>query len=106
MAKILNIEIETARLRVAETDSRGTRLYQCFSLPVPRGAVDDGQVRDTKTLGSMLKTLLEEKEDPYQKGIFCSRIIQDRQQGSQDPSDQEEPDPGYDPGKRHRVFSD
>lgn len=72
MAKILNIEIETARLRVAETDSRGTRLYQCFSLPVPRGAVDDGQVRDTKTLGSMLKTLLEEKKIRTKKVFFAA----------------------------------
>lgn len=72
MAKILNIEIETARLRVTETDSRGTRLYQCFTLPVPRGAVDDGQVRDTKTLGSMLKKVLEEKGIRTKKVFFVA----------------------------------
>ena len=38
MAKILNIEIDTAQLRVAETDSRGLRIYRCFTLPVPQGA--------------------------------------------------------------------
>ena len=32
MAKILNIEIDTAQLRVAETDSRGMRIYRCFTL--------------------------------------------------------------------------
>ena len=37
MAKILNIEIDTAQLRVAETDSRGLRIYRCFTLPVPQG---------------------------------------------------------------------
>lgn len=48
MAKILTVEIDTAQLRVAEVDSRGQHIYHCFVLPVPQGAVDDGQIRDTK----------------------------------------------------------
>lgn len=48
MAKILTIEIDTAQIRVAEVDSRGQHIYRCFVLPVPQGAVDDGQIRDTK----------------------------------------------------------
>ena len=55
MAKILTVEIDTAQLRVAEVDSRGQHIYHCFVLPVPQGAVDDGQIRDTKSLGKLLK---------------------------------------------------
>ena len=55
MAKILTIEIDTAEIRVAEVDSRGQHIYRCFVLPVPQGAVDDGQIRDTKSLGKLLK---------------------------------------------------
>ena len=58
MAKFLNIEIDTAQLRVAEVDSRGQRIFRCFVIPVPLGAVDDGQIRDTKSLGNLLKTEL------------------------------------------------
>lgn len=72
MAKILNIEIDTAQLRVAETDSRGMRIYRCFTLPVPQGAVDDGQVRDTKTLGTLLKQELEKRNIKTKKVFFVA----------------------------------
>ena len=72
MAKILNIEIDTAQLRVAETDSRGLRIYRCFTLPVPQGAVDDGQIRDTKTLGTLLKKELEARNINNKKVFFCN----------------------------------
>lgn len=72
MARILNIEIDTAQLRVAETDSRGLRIYRCFTLPVPQGAVDDGQIRDTKTLGSFLKKELEKRNIKNKKVFFVA----------------------------------
>ena len=72
MAKILNIEIDTAQLRVAETDSRGLRIYRCFTLPVPQGAVDDGQIRDTKTLGTLLKKELEARNINNKKVFFVA----------------------------------
>lgn len=72
MAKILNIEIDTAQLRVAETDSRGLRIYRCFTLPVPQGAVDDGQIRDTKTIGTLLKQELEKRNIKTKKVFFVA----------------------------------
>lgn len=76
MAKILNIEIDTAQLRVAETDSRGLRIYRCFTLPVPQGAVDDGQIRDTKTLGTLLKKELEARNINNKK-VFLLQVLQE-----------------------------
>ena len=52
MAKILSIEAEASQIRVAEVEVRGKkgRIYNCFCIPAPQGAVEDGQIRDTKTL--------------------------------------------------------
>lgn len=72
MARFLNIEIETSQLRVAEveTKGRGQRLHSCFTLPVPAGAVDDGQVRDTKGLGNLLKKELAARGIRNRKVFF------------------------------------
>lgn len=72
MAKILTIEIDTAQLRVAEVDSRGQRIYRCFVLPVPQGAVDDGQIRDTKSLGNLLKGELAAQGIKTKKVFFVA----------------------------------
>ena len=72
MAKILNIEIDTAELRVAEVDSRGQRMFRCFVLPVPQGAVDDGQIRDTKSLGTLLKKELTAQGIKTRKVFFVA----------------------------------
>ena len=72
MAKILTIEIDTAQLRVAEVDSHGRRIYQCFVLPVPQGAVDDGQIRDTKSLGNLLKEELQAQGIKTKKVFFVA----------------------------------
>ena len=69
MAKILTIEIDTAQIRVAEVDSRGQHIYRCFVLPVPQGAVDDGQIRDTKSLGKLLK------EELIAQGIKTRKVF-------------------------------
>ena len=69
MAKILTIEIDTAQIRVAEVDSRGQHIYRCFVLPVPQGAVDDGQIRDTKSLGNLLK------EELIAQGIKTKKVF-------------------------------
>ena len=57
MARILSIEAEASQVRVAEVEVRGKkgRIYNCFCIPVPQGAVEDGQIRDTKTLGENLR---------------------------------------------------
>ena len=73
MAKILTVEIDTAQLRVAEVDSRGQHIYHCFVLPVPQGAVDDGQIRDTKSLGKLLKAELI-RRGIKTKRYFCGRF--------------------------------
>lgn len=72
MAKFLNIEIDTAQLRVAEVDSRGQRIFRCFVIPVPLGAVDDGQIRDTKSLGNLLKTELAAYGIKTKKAFFVA----------------------------------
>ena len=72
MAKFLNIEIDTAQLRVAEVDSRGQRIFRCFVIPVPLGAVDDGQIRDTKSLGNLLKTELTAHGIKTKKAFFVA----------------------------------
>ena len=72
MAKILTIEIDTAQLRVAEVDSRGQHIYHCFVLPVPQGAVDDGQIRDTKSLGKLLKAELIRRGIKTKKVFFAA----------------------------------
>lgn len=72
MAKFLNIEIDTAQMRVAEVDSRGQRIFRCFVIPVPLGAVDDGQIRDTKSLGKLLKTELATHGIKTKKAFFVA----------------------------------
>ena len=72
MAKILTVEIDTVQLRVAEVDSRGQHIYHCFVLPVPQGAVDDGQIRDTKSLGKLLKAELSARGIKTKKVFFAA----------------------------------
>ena len=57
MAKILSIEAEASQVRIAEIEVRGkkSRIYNCFWIPAPQGSVEDGQIRDTKSLGGILK---------------------------------------------------
>lgn len=61
MARYISVEIDTARLRVAEIDDIGkkTRMLSAFSFTVPQGMVDDGEIRDTKNLAELLTRELE-----------------------------------------------
>lgn len=74
MAKILNVEVEAAQLRVAETESRGKkrRIFNCFCIPAPLGAVEDGQIRDTKSLGEILKKELTQRKIRTKKVFFVT----------------------------------
>ena len=60
MAKFLSIEMEASQLRVAEIEesSRKNRIHHCFCIQIPKGSVEDGQIRDTRNLADILKAEL------------------------------------------------
>ena len=107
MAKILSIEAEASQIRVAEVEVRGKKgkIHNCFCIPAPQGAVEDGQIRDTKTLGKNLKAELFPEKDQDKESIFCHRFYQDRKQGSSYPFCESKQDTEYYRGKCHRLFS-
>lgn len=74
MAKILSIEVEASQVRVAEIEVRGKKgkIYNCFCIPAPQGAVEDGQIRDTKTLGENLKAELSQRKIKTKKVYFAT----------------------------------
>ena len=74
MARILSIEAEASQVRVAEVEVRGKkgRIYNCFCIPVPQGAVEDGQIRDTKTLGENLREELSQRKIRTKKVYFAT----------------------------------
>ena len=74
MAKILSIEVEASQVRVAEIEVRGKkgRIYNCFCIPAPQGAVEDGQIRDTKSLGEVLKEELSRRKIKTKKVYFAT----------------------------------
>lgn len=77
MARILSIEAEASQIRVAEVEVRGKkgRIYNCFCIPAPQGAVEDGQIRDTKTLGENLKAELSQRKIKTKKVYFATGSI-------------------------------
>ena len=74
MAKILSIEAEASQVRVAEIEVRGKkgRIFNCFCIPAPQGAVEDGQIRDTKSLGDALKRELAQRKIRTKKVFFAT----------------------------------
>ena len=74
MAKILSIEVEASQVRVAEIEVRGKkgRIYNCFCILAPQGAVEDGQIRDTKSLGEVLKEELSQRKIRTKKVYFAT----------------------------------
>ena len=74
MAKILSIEVEASQVRVAEIEVRGKkgRIYNCFCIPAPQGAVEDGKIRDTKSLGEVLKEELSQRKIKTKKVYFAT----------------------------------
>lgn len=61
MARFISVEIDASQLRVAEIEEVGRkeRILQCFSIPMPQGMTEDGEVRDTKNLAELLVQGLE-----------------------------------------------
>ena len=74
MAKILSIEAEASQIRVAEVEVRGKKgkIHNCFCISAPQGAVEDGQIRDTKTLGKNLKAELSQRKIRTKKVYFAT----------------------------------
>ena len=74
MARILSIEAEASQIRVAEVEVRGKKgkIHNCFCIPVSQGAVEDGQIRDTKTLGENLKAELSQRKIRTKKVYFAT----------------------------------
>lgn len=72
MAKFLSIEVEASQLRVAEVEENGrkNRILHCFCIHVPQGSVEDGQLRDTRTLAGILKKELAERGIRTKKVFF------------------------------------
>ena len=74
MARILSIEAEASQIRVAEVEVRGKKgkIHNCFCISAPQGAVEDGQIRDTKTLGENLKAELSQRKIRTKKVYFAT----------------------------------
>lgn len=74
MAKILSIEVEASQVRVAEIEVRGKkgRIFNCFCIPAPQGAVEDGQIRDTKSLAEVLREELFQRKIKTKKVYFAT----------------------------------
>ena len=74
MARLLSIEAESTQIRVGEVEISGRkgRMLQCFCVPVPQGSVEDGQIRDTKGLGELLRQRLNERGIRTKKAWFVT----------------------------------
>ena len=74
MARLLSIEAESTQIRVGEVEISGRkgRMLQCFCVPVPQGSVEDGQIRDTKGLGELLRQQLNERGIRSKKAWFVT----------------------------------
>ena len=74
MARLLSIEAENTQIRVGEVEISGRkgRMLQCFCVPVPQGSVEDGQIRDTKGLGELLRQQLNERGIRTKKAWFVT----------------------------------
>lgn len=72
MAKYLSIEAELSQVRVTELERKGSgsRVNQCFRFPIPQGTVEDGYIRDTRTLGEMLKNELASRKIRTKRAEF------------------------------------
>ena len=72
MAKCLSIELSQSLVRVAEMEASGkkSRMRTCFYFPVPQGAVEDGLIRDTQTVGELLKKELVRRKIRTKNVVF------------------------------------
>lgn len=74
MGRFIGIEIDSARLRVAEIEENGKkqRMLQCFSFPVLQGMVEDGEIRDTGNVADLLLDGLEAHNIRTKKVFFVA----------------------------------
>lgn len=74
MGRFIGIEIDSARLRVAEIEENGKKqqMLQCFSFPVPQGMVEDGEIRDTGNVADLLLDGLEAHNIRTKKVFFVA----------------------------------
>ena len=75
MARFISVEIDASQLRVAEIEEVGRkeRILQCFSIPMPQGMTEDGEVRDTKTWQNCLFRI--EAHAIKSKKIYFWRVL-------------------------------
>lgn len=72
MAKVLNIEVGSAEVRVVQLERLGksSKMHDCFQFATPQGSVEDGHIRDTKTLGDKLRHELQKRHIGAKKVSF------------------------------------
>ena len=60
MARYINVEIDNARLRIAEMEDNGrkSRMLTAFGVATPQGVIDDGEIRDTRYILLLLLPVL------------------------------------------------
>ena len=80
MAKCLYIELGMTQIRVAVAvqNKKSTKVTETFWIPAPQGAVEDGVIRDTKSVGERIKEVLVERDlakvNKAVFTVFSSRI--------------------------------
>lgn len=74
MARLLSVEAKLSQIRVAEMEYKGKtgRVRRSFRFAAPRGAVEDGQIRDTQTIGELLKKELVSNKIKTKKVCFVT----------------------------------
>lgn len=72
MAKILGIEIGTVRIKiaVAEEKAKKIKIYQCLTIPLPDGMIDDGIVKDSRSIGTLIRDTLKKEKIHLKKAVF------------------------------------
>lgn len=70
--RVLSIEIGFALTKVCEVDykTKNSKVYQCFSVETPRGAVEDGYIQDVKGLSEIIKGELERRKIKTRQAVF------------------------------------
>ncbi|MCM1185504.1 MAG: pilus assembly protein PilM [Lachnoclostridium sp.] len=80
MAKVLGVEIGNTITRICEMDFRtkNPKVYKYFCIPTPKGALEDGFVRDNAAMVPALKRALTENKIKTKQVVFTvtsSKIV-------------------------------
>ncbi|MDO4555000.1 MAG: pilus assembly protein PilM [Lachnospiraceae bacterium] len=72
MAKILGIEIGSARIKLAVTEdgSKKNKVYRCLTVPLPDGIVDDGIIKDPQQIGEIIRGIVKSERLGTKKAVF------------------------------------